>query len=166
MKAVTVREPFASLIAVGAKRIETRSWKTPYRGPIAIHAAKGFTGAEWKATWGDDADPAFRRALEAHGIDGRDDLKLGHIIAVGLLVASEDADRLLRAGTERGKLPFNEGRFGFYGPGRVGWLMKSVVRLPRPVPAIGQLGLWNVTPDTMPVLQAQVELPTWPLVPA
>jgi len=39
MKALTLWQPWASLIAVGAKRIETRSWSTKYRGPLAIHAA-------------------------------------------------------------------------------------------------------------------------------
>jgi hypothetical protein len=38
MKAITILQPFASLIACGAKKIETRSWPTKYRGPIAIHA--------------------------------------------------------------------------------------------------------------------------------
>lgn len=40
MKVITLWEPWASLIAVGAKMIETRSWNTNYRGRIAIHAAK------------------------------------------------------------------------------------------------------------------------------
>ena len=39
MKALTIWQPWASLIACGAKRYETRSWATKYRGPIAIHAA-------------------------------------------------------------------------------------------------------------------------------
>ncbi len=38
MKALTVRQPWASLIAAGVKTIETRSWSTKYRGPLAIHA--------------------------------------------------------------------------------------------------------------------------------
>ncbi len=42
MKTLTLTQPWAQLIAIGAKRIETRSWGTKYRGPIAIHAAKGF----------------------------------------------------------------------------------------------------------------------------
>ena len=44
MKALTLTQPWASLVAIGAKRIETRSWSTPYRGLLAIHAAKGFPG--------------------------------------------------------------------------------------------------------------------------
>lgn len=40
MKALTIWQPWASLLACGAKQYETRSWATYYRGPIAIHAAK------------------------------------------------------------------------------------------------------------------------------
>lgn len=39
MKAITIWQPWASLIACGVKQYETRSWPTKYRGPIAIHAA-------------------------------------------------------------------------------------------------------------------------------
>lgn len=40
MKALTIRQPWASLIAAGVKTIETRSWTTGYRGPLLIHAGK------------------------------------------------------------------------------------------------------------------------------
>ena len=40
MKFLTIRQPWASLIAVGAKTIETRPFSTTYRGPLAIHAGK------------------------------------------------------------------------------------------------------------------------------
>lgn len=40
MKALTLWQPWASLVAQGVKRIETRPWTTKYRGPLAIHAAK------------------------------------------------------------------------------------------------------------------------------
>lgn len=39
MKALTLHQPWATLVAAGVKRIETRSWSTKYRGPLAIHAA-------------------------------------------------------------------------------------------------------------------------------
>jgi hypothetical protein len=42
MKALTLTQPWATLVAIGAKTIETRSWPTSYRGPLAIHAAKGY----------------------------------------------------------------------------------------------------------------------------
>lgn len=40
MKALTICEPFATLIARGAKRVENRTWSTSYRGPLYIHAGK------------------------------------------------------------------------------------------------------------------------------
>lgn len=40
MKAISLWQPWASLVAVGAKKIETRSWATKYRGSLAIHATK------------------------------------------------------------------------------------------------------------------------------
>jgi hypothetical protein len=40
MKAITIHQPWATLIALGEKRFETRSWSTKYRDSIAIHAAK------------------------------------------------------------------------------------------------------------------------------
>ncbi|WP_409175497.1 hypothetical protein [Brevibacillus fortis] len=33
MKAITIHQPFATLIALGEKRFETRGWATRYRGP-------------------------------------------------------------------------------------------------------------------------------------
>src|SRR5262249_36912287 len=38
MKALTVRQPWAALIISGRKRIENRTWRTSYRGPLLIHA--------------------------------------------------------------------------------------------------------------------------------
>ena len=40
MKALTIKQPFATLIAKGDKHYEFRSWKTNYRGEILIHAGK------------------------------------------------------------------------------------------------------------------------------
>lgn len=41
MKALTISQPYADLIASGAKWVENRRWETLYRGPLAIHAGKG-----------------------------------------------------------------------------------------------------------------------------
>lgn len=40
MKVITIKQPFASLIAEGLKRYEFRTWRTKYRGDILIHAGK------------------------------------------------------------------------------------------------------------------------------
>ncbi len=41
MKVITIKQPFASLIAEGIKEYEFRNWKTKYRGEILIHAGLG-----------------------------------------------------------------------------------------------------------------------------
>ncbi len=41
MRTLTLTQPWATLVALGAKTIETRSWQTSYRGPLAIHAGQG-----------------------------------------------------------------------------------------------------------------------------
>jgi hypothetical protein len=49
-RALTLWQPWASLVALGFKRIETRGWSTGYRGPLVIHAAArvaGRLGARW-----------------------------------------------------------------------------------------------------------------------
>lgn len=48
MKAITLWQPWASLVAIGAKTIETRSWATKYRGPLAIHAAARLTAIGYR----------------------------------------------------------------------------------------------------------------------
>lgn len=40
MKVITIKQPFASLIAAGLKEYEFRTWKTKFRGEILIHAGK------------------------------------------------------------------------------------------------------------------------------
>ena len=58
MKVLTLHQPWASLVALGVKTIETRSWSTQYRGPLAIHAAAkvvyGLVGDYRAETWFSD----------------------------------------------------------------------------------------------------------------
>lgn len=46
MKALSIRQPWASLIVLGFKDIENRTWMTRERGTILVHASKGMTRAE------------------------------------------------------------------------------------------------------------------------
>lgn len=51
MKALTIRQPWASLIAAGIKDVENRAWPTTHRGPLLIHAGMGLDDdalAEWR----------------------------------------------------------------------------------------------------------------------
>lgn len=48
MKAISIKQPYASLICEGIKDIENRSWQTHYRGPIYIHASAKPTKLKFK----------------------------------------------------------------------------------------------------------------------
>ncbi|MEY2355573.1 ASCH domain-containing protein [Lysinibacillus capsici] len=65
MKAITIKQPWATLIALGEKRFETRSWQTKYRIPIAIHAGKTMDMEYCEYL-------PIKRALQKHGIDNAD----------------------------------------------------------------------------------------------
>ena len=41
MKVITLKQPWATLVAEGIKQYEFRSWKYNYRGEILIHAGAG-----------------------------------------------------------------------------------------------------------------------------
>lgn len=135
MKAISLWQPWASLIAIGAKRIETRSWPTPYRGPIAIHAAKRWTQDEKLQV----LRPPFWDVLRHH--DGP--LPLGAVVAVGQLVA---CDRMTRNWIDctRETWGDNEIAFGHYEIGRYGWILDEVRALPQPVTCRGMQGLWDL----------------------
>ena len=48
MKVLSLTEPYATLIKTGVKKIETRSWKTSYRGKLYIHASSTKIPKEYK----------------------------------------------------------------------------------------------------------------------
>lgn len=41
MKALSIKQPWASLVAAGHKTVECRTWRTNYRGPLLICASQG-----------------------------------------------------------------------------------------------------------------------------
>ncbi len=137
MKALSLTQPWASLVAIQAKRIETRSWYTAYRGPLAIHAAKGFPAyAKDLAT--------CRRVLDLMRPfvkDDRDYLKqipLGVVVATCNLTACTRITPALTA-----LLSEQEQDFGNYEPGRFAWSLEDIIMLPEPIPAKGALSLWE-----------------------
>lgn len=75
---ISIRQPWAWLIVHGPKRVENRTWRTNYRGPILIHASSGLTRAEYESAVQFMASrqilPAFLprpEELERGGIIGR-----------------------------------------------------------------------------------------------
>ena len=147
MKALTLTQPWATLVAIGAKRIETRSWNTNYRGPLAIHAAKGFP------KWAEALchEEPFRSALA-----NSDFLPLGGVLATCNLVSVIPVVRfqkspVLELDGPDGRqyhyeLTKTEMQFGDYSPGRYAWLLDGVRCLDGVETARGALGLWEWTP--------------------
>ena len=138
MKAITLTQPWASLIAIGAKRIETRSWAPWHTGPLAIHAAKAFPREAQDLCM----EQPFHSALHAGGIPSYVYLPRGVVVATCMLVNCirvEDLTPLI-GNPEPSEL---ERAFGNYDSGRWAWILADVVPLTPPVPARGALGLWE-----------------------
>jgi hypothetical protein len=133
MKALTLTQPWASLVAIGAKRIETRSWGTSYRGPLAIHAAKGFPR--------DARD--FSRCIRLGVLFGPHyEYPRGFVIATCRLAACVQVEKLLSENAYRLDMTEQEQLFGNYEPGRWGWMLADIKAI-NPEPAKGALGLWE-----------------------
>lgn len=139
MKTLTLTQPWATLVAIGAKRIETRSWRTSYRGPLAIHAAKGFP-KEARVLCRNNP---FHRELYNAGfasVSYSGDLPLGCVIATCRLVDCAPTELVSRT---PGRLSEQESAFGDYSYGRWAWILSDVAPLPQPIPAKGALSLWE-----------------------
>lgn len=131
MKALTLTQPWASLVMSGDKRIETRSWSTAYRGPLAIHAAKGWDAdARWFAS------QVCGRILL--GWDLPEDLPRGAVLGTVELLDVQPTWALNPSERER--------FFGDYSPGRWGWIFGDFRNFAQPVLARGALGLWEWEP--------------------
>jgi hypothetical protein len=154
MKGLTLTQPWATLIALGEKRIETRSWSTNYRGPVAIHAAKGLAEPvcnEDGLRYFVDSHP-FGEALGRHGITVAEQLPRAAVLATAHLLACLPTARL---GTLMRELPEladfepaeHERAFGNYEPGRYAWLFTDLSVFSEPIPYRGAQGLWEVPED-------------------
>lgn len=135
MKVISVMQPFATLLAIGAKKNETRGdgWKIKHTGETGIHASKRFP-REYRGLC--ETEP-FKSALSDAGFTA-DNLPLGKIIAVGNLVEYIDmTEDYIQS------VPCPEKEFGWYKEGRKVLRFEGMEMLPEPIPAKGQLGIWN-----------------------
>jgi hypothetical protein len=139
MKCLTIRQPWATLIALGEKQFETRSWRTSYRGDLAIHAGMRVDKAICKA------EP-YQTLLARYGFTA-DNLPAGMIIATSRMAdCCEVTGEQERQGWPGG----NEYVFGDYAEGRFAWRLEQVIPLVHPIPAKGRLGFWEY-----PVLEGE-----------
>jgi activating signal cointegrator 1 len=166
MAALTLWQPWATLVAIGAKRIETRSWKPPagllalvdagVKPWIAIHAAA--------RTPPDDLhyalhEPAIRQALYVYGLASGYDpnhperwLTYGAVVGAARLAGADSTDKIGPT------LSATEWAMGNYETGRFCWRFEDAHALPEPMPCRGRQQVWRLTPMQTDMINALLRL--------
>lgn len=174
MKIITLHQPWASLVALGLKRYETRHWPTNYRGQVLIHAAKQpFMSRDGSRILNQEYWYVWLRALElAHEsglINDQSRLPLAQYLPLGSIVAIADLSNCLQmvrpeARTERyepptGQICINyqtrlELTVGDWQAGRYAFQLDNARPLSEPIPFTSRQGKLL---DVPPALQLMVE---------
>lgn len=147
MRALSLYQPWASLIAAGAKSNETRPRRAPKNADgelIAIHASK-------------TEDSLFRHDEEVVSRLGTEPLPQGAIVAVAVL---KDC-----IPTEHANPTPEENHFGDFSPGRWAWRLEDIQPLTEPVPCRGQPIMWEIGTELTAQVRANLD-PRTPAKPA
>jgi len=149
MKAISILQPWASLIVLGHKQIETRSWNTKYRGKILIHASQSKKIADkliWEFPFNKVLTESFNHVREPD----INDLPFGAIIGSANLVDCFNTNDYRNARQEHisaylggDGISKMEECFGDFSKNRFGWLLSDPVLFEKPIPAKGKLGIWE-----------------------
>ena len=153
MKAITLHQPWASLIAHGVKTIETRSWRPPrslYRQRIAIHAGK-------RVFRPSSLDPEIHDAVaRLYGERWWEAVPRGAVVATVVLDYAEQVHRwkgdhvTLVGDWRRREIPTDA--FGDFSPGRWLWFLKDIEPVEPPIAAVGHQSLWEWVQEERPWL--------------
>jgi len=129
MKVLSIIEPCATLIKEKKKFIETRSWKTTYRGELYIHACLTKIPKNWLE------DTEFMSLLEGAS------LNYGYIICkCNLVDCVYMTEEYVKEMKEKN---YQEYLCGKYEVGRYAWILDNIVPLITPIKVKGHLGIWN-----------------------
>ena len=151
MKALTICQPFASLIVLPddddrAKRVENRTWSTEYRGPLLIHAGKS---RDWLDNWGGKLP---------------DDMPFGAIIGIayldGCVAVERTVEKVFGIVTvrtvipvlARNKWPWLAVHEHLEGP--FAWVLRECRAFPFPIPCKGAMSLWTPPPSVQDSVNA------------
>jgi activating signal cointegrator 1 len=162
MRAISLWQPWASLIALGAKTIETRSWRTNYRGEIAIAATLSVPKL-WRAS----AEQLVRRRELTPYLDPRGFWPVGSVyleeLPKGAIVARAELVDCVRTDTWEGQDHINgrplERLVGNFARGRWAWILEDIKGLAEPIPVRGGLGIWIVPEETAALVRSASTLP-------
>lgn len=141
MKVLSLLQPWASLVVMGEKKIETRSWNTKYRGPLLIHASKKYTREQMRL------GEVFNMNHGA-GLGFTEDLPVGQIIGKVELMHVVESEFCFKGNEfelngQKWCLTEKELAFGDYSAGRYGWLLSNPILFKTGIPVNGSLGLWE-----------------------
>ena len=128
MKVLSLTEPYATLIKNGVKTIETRSWKTSYRGKLYIHASST------------KIPKKYRENKDLMNLVDINNLNYGYIVCSCELI---DCVKMTDEFIEKVKLNNEEYISGIYARDRYAWILKNIEILDKPIKAKGHLGIWN-----------------------
>lgn len=149
MDAISLWQPWATLIAIGAKQFETRGGSFKPHHLIGRRLAIAATKTQPLEAWDPDGDiePAIERALERAEID-RFALPQGAIVATVTLID------IFRTEIVAGLISSAEYAFGNYAPGRAAWRLGEIERIEPPIAVRGAQGIWqwdrNAPPGAAP----------------
>ena len=136
MKAITIIEPWATLLVVGEKQYETRDWKCDYRGLMAIHSGMKII-SEYYYSLG--VIECMENSEVTQGILKR---HRGNVIAIATLKDIHSmTDEFINEQTE------TEQDLGLWKIGRYAWEFTDIKPLPKPIPVRGMPGLWNISDE-------------------
>ena len=142
-RAISLWQPWASAMAAGMKKNETRSWPTAYRGELAICAAKRNLDHDGLAVARNEGVPLTGMAFGA----------VLCVVEVYACLPTNSA-HIGQPITEQ------EMALGDYSPGRFFWMTRNCRTLTTPLPIVGRQGMWILTPET--VAQIKALLPNAP----
>lgn len=155
MKAITLYQPWATLMAIGVKRNETRPRPWYYLGDVAIHAAR----LKWDKDVPEYAIPALgvllkhRNALPGKAENIEEIYKALPFGAVVAVVRKTGCLPTVNASAHRGS---EEMILGDYTPGRFYYPTDCCRMLREPVAVNGKQGFWELPPEIESAVRKQV----------
>jgi len=133
VKAITICQPYAELIACGEKRVENRTWQTSHRGPIYIHAGKSreWLDVVWEGEYEIDRPTGFYLST----------LDFGAVIATADVIDCLPAKEILSGACDE-QYPWLRAHKHVNGP--YCWVLDRVRRLEKPFTYRGAQGLFYI----------------------
>ncbi len=151
IRGLSIKQPYAWAITVGAKPVENRTRGTRYRGLLAIHASKSVMAASLD-------DPRILDAIAVRDFEiGEAASATGAVVAVAELTGCHHSDEcMMPVSQERG---VRTGCSAWAVRGQWHIEIRVIRALPEPVPCRGMLGLWRLPPDVEAKVRRQLEAP-------